>query len=353
MAITHNLATASNNLSGYDPVEGESDGTTIGKNYIVWQIFQGLKAFDSNVEMISGSGATPDWLAPASGNMMVAPAKNSNTTHKYVNWYYKNDPGLSGSIPNVWMYEWGTGTVASNYNKLSVGIKHIISGSAAYRPFASGSIVDNTAAGFTSTYTKTVAYLANFTTTTTTMANIPKVIFWKSNNLNSMMAINKADGVYYGYFNWYTPTYTGYRASLSGSFTQGTNMNAIAFTNGDTGNTWVEGFTQQYGTSLTAQVNGMSVVTSAGTMPTIKFNMGTDLSLITGKIRIGLGGETAYFKAISDEIEGLFYCNVAAVGDLAGTIIFLNSKYYLVLNTLDCSDTGNEYLVRALLELGT
>ena len=353
MAITHNLLTASNNLSGYDPVDGESDGTTIGRNYLLWQVFQGLKAFDSNVVMVSSSGDTPDWLASQSGSIMTQPAKNASSTNQTIKWFYLNDVGLSGSIPNAFVYEWGTTTdVGNNRNLISVAVRHITSGSSPYVPFTSGSIVNNDpGAGDTPDQDM---YQVGFTTsTTTTMALIPKVLFWKSNNATTVMGINKSDGTYEGYLTWYNPTYTGYRASISGSFTQGENLNAVAFTNANTGNTWVEAFTQQFGTNLSQQVNGMSLVTSAGTMPTIKFNMGTDLSLITGKIRIGLGGEGAHFKAISNEIEGLYYCNVSAVSDLAGTIIFLNSKYYLVLNTLETADTVTTYLVRALLELGT
>lgn len=353
MAIVHNLATASNNLSGYDPVEGETDGTTIGKTYIVWQIFQGFKAFDTNVVMVSSSGDTPSWLANESGSIMSEPEKNASTTNQHIKWFYKNDPGLSGSIPNAWVYQWGTTTdVTLNRNLISVAVRHITSGSSPYVPFSSGSIVVNDPGNVDAP--EQDMYQVGFnTSTTTTMALIPKVLFWKSNNATTLMGINKSDGTYEGYLTWYHPEYTGYRASVSGSFTQGTDFNAVAFTNAYTGNTWVEAFTQQFGTLLSQQVNGMSLVTSAGTMPTIKFNMGTDLSLITGKIRIGLGGEGAHFKAISDEIEGLYYCNVSAVSDLAGTIIFLNSKYYLVLNTLETADTVTTYLVRALLELGT
>lgn len=345
MAIAHNLTIINNSLSGYDPVSGEVDGTTIGRNYIVWQVFQGLKAFDSNVVMVSSSGDTPSWLAPHSGTIMSTPAKNATTANQRINWYYKNDLGLSGSIPNVFVYEWGTTADVANSNSgISVGIRHIISGSPAYYPFTSGSIVSSNEAG--TGPVENSMYAVSFSAGTTTIMNaIPNVIFWKSKNANMVMGINKIDGAYRGYLMWHNPSYIGYM--ITSSLVDGNNFRAVVFNNAANGFTWEEGFTQNYETDLNGSPlpTYLSRLSSAGLMPTMQFTISGSAAPLTSKLNLGLTYMTE-FKAVSEELEGVYLTNSTAYSSSAGTITqFHNSKYYLACNTLNDGITAHKLLV--------
>jgi hypothetical protein len=344
MAISHNLSTVNDNLSGFDPVAGESDGTTIGKSWLLWKLFEGLSAFDSNIVKITNASPTPTFLQSEAGTtLQTEPAKNRATTGDYLRFYMTNDPGLSQTPANAVVYEMNFTSPGTTNSVCSFKLRHIIDGSAVYAPSGDS----DTLSGY-STTSGQLFYICNIYSTTTTMSNISKLVFWKSANANAVMGISKVDGTYQGGGIWYNPSISGYRHNV-GVITNGVNARLTVINNPyGNGAGFIEPFTQTYQASPSALASGLSPLCSAGSMPTGLFTFSSINNLIAGKLRFGMKHDSQ-IKLVTDEIEGIILANTTAVNIGYGQIYSWNSKYYMQHSII--SDGRESH--RILLELGT
>ena len=344
MAISHNLSTVNDNLSGFDPVAGESDGTTIGKSWLLWKLFEGLSAFDSNIVKITNASPTPTFLQSEAGTtLQTEPAKNRATVGDYLRFYMTNDPGLSQTPANAVVYEMKLTTGNSSYPICAFKLRHIIDGSAVYAPSTDGDTFPLSGTSIGQNF-----YVPLFATTTTTMSNIPKIFFWKSANANGIMGINKNDGTYQGGGLWYNPSISGYRHNI-GAITEGINARLTIINNPyGNGTGYIEPFTQTYQALVSSLVSGLSPLGSAGSMPTNLFTFSSINNLIAGKLRFGMKHDSQ-IKLVTDEIEGIILANTTAVNIGYGQIYSWNSKYYMQHSII--SDGRESH--RILLELGT
>ena len=343
--IYHNLSTINDNLSGFDPVAGESDGTTIGKSWLLWKLFEGLSAFDSNIIKITNASPTPTFLQGEAGTaLQTEPAKNRATNGDYLRFYMANDVGLSQTPASAIVYEMKlVNATNSAYSICAFKLRHIIDGSAVYAPSTDGDLFSGTSAALTQNF-----YVPLFGTTTTTMSNIPKIFFWKSANANGIMGINKNDGTYQGGGIWYNPSISGYRHNV-GVITDGVDARLTVINNlAGGGAGYIEAFTQTYQAVANALASGLSPLCSAGSMPTNLFTFSAINNLIAGKLRFGMKHDSQ-IKLITDEIEGIILANPTAVSIGYGQIYSWNSKYYMQHSII--SDGRESH--RILLELGT
>lgn len=344
MAISHNLSTVNDNLSGFNPVAAESDGTTIGKSWLLWKIFEGLSAFDTNIIKITNAAPTPAFLQSEAGTaLQTEPAKNRATAGDYLRFYMANDVGLSQTPANAIVYEMKLQIGNASYSICAFKLRHIIDGSVVYAPSA-----DSDTFPLSGTSIGQNFYVPLFATTTTIMSNIPKIFFWKSANANAIMGINKVDGTYSGGGLWYNPSISGYRHNV-GVITDGVNARLTIINNPYGGGAgYIEPFTQTYQAVVSALASGLSPLCSAGSMPTNLFTFSSINNLIAGKLRFGVKHDSQ-IKLITDEIEGIILANPTAVNIGYGQIYSWNSKYYMQHSLI--SDGRETH--RLLLELGT
>lgn len=337
MAIVHNLSTITDNLSGFDPVSGEVDGTTIGKSYIIWQIVQALIAFDTNFAIITSGSPTPTFLQAEAGTVTSAPAKSATGTinQAAIRLYKTNDPGLSQTPQSAMIYEFNTTSdiTTSNNNLFAFAIRFKISGGTTYAPTTIGILTQNDNTG-TGSANNCIVNLGFQGGSTTTMAQIPKIIFIKTADSLLIMSINKGTGLAAGYGYLINPsTWTAYKHNV-GASTEGLHLRMTAFINANGGANGIEGVVQLFTGQLAIGVpTGFSIVTSAGQLPTNQFTYSSNNYYMTNKLRVGLNDGTN-FKSISNELEGVILLNASVAGS-AGTIISLNSVYYLWGNSVN------------------
>ncbi|MEW6507173.1 MAG: hypothetical protein AB1432_05450 [Bacteroidota bacterium] len=340
MAITHNLASISNNLSGFDPVIDVIEGSSIGRSWLLWKLFEGLSAFDPNIKKITDSAPTPTFLRSEVGsNLQVEPVLNRAVLNDSIKFYMTNDPGLTKSPPSAIIYEL---LITHLGNGLcTVRVHHKIEGGTTYSPVGSNLILDATIS-----LSERNLCLYSFTNTTQEKSAIHKFIFWKSSNANLVMAIDKWNQAYKGYLAWHNPTFTGYRHNV-GSITEGLDHRSTIFTNANNGFTFIEGIGRHFYADLSTLGADLSPLCSGGTMPTGLFTFGAANNLIAGKLRFAVKKDSE-FKVISNEIEGILLANPSAANYLAGQIYKYNTKFYLHGNNM--SDGRVNYKV--LFELG-
>lgn len=338
MAVSHNLSTITDNLSGFDPVAGETDGTTIGNGWLLWKLFEGLTAFDSTYKKITNASPTPSFLQGAVGSgFQTEPAKNSNATGN-IRFYKTDDPGLSQATPSCFIHDWvDEGSYA---NLALIRFRHLVSGGTIYAP-------TNTAYVQTGAGVLNSLYYNGWSTTGTVMASIPKVIFWKSSNATAIMAINKSTGAVAGGALWFTPNISGYKHNV-GAITQGLHSNVIFLINLNAGTHWIEGGTNESEADQSALVSKLSPICSAGWLPSSLFTFNSINNLIGGKLRMAVVNNSTY-KYVSDEIEGVLLAHPTAAASAIGTILQFNTKYYLHWATISDGRANH----RVLLELGT
>lgn len=332
MAITHNLSDITSIVSCYDPVSGISG--TVGNSWLLWRVFTALQSFDSNIKIITNSSPTPTFLRSYPSTLISTPAQNRVDVSDYVNFYMANDPGLSQTPQSAIVYKWKIeATSWGNVGALRAG--YIQDGGSMYEltSLITNGNVDSPHLG--AIYGNGVA-----SGTTTNMTAVPLVLFWKSDNANLLMGIDRTSGAIRGMVAWFNPAIQGYRVGV-GAITEGLNARAIAFINGNTGHSFIIGGANVSGFSVTALVSGLSPLNSIGTTPS--FLLGSNL--IAGKLRFGYNG--ASVKLLSDEVDGIALANNSVVGVLPS--IQLYSKYYLCGPNI--SDGRESH--RVLFELGT
>lgn len=332
MAITHNLSDPSNNLSGFDPVAGESDGTTFGRTWLMWKIFDALRTFDTRVTLITASSPTPTFLQGEVGTIVSEPAKSASSANQTISFYFNDDPGLTESTPTAIVYQWTTqADIASNVSLFSWILKFAKSGSATYAPSATNIYGQFDAA--TTAYSNVNTVTLGFTSgSTTVMANIPKIIFYKTNQLIGIFSIRKDTGVIAGGGYFVRPTWTGV-LNTSGTPDEGLNISLAVWFFNNGGQVVFEGVNNlQLGTYVTANGNN-DVIKLGGLMPSSTFSISGVVYLISGVIRIAVSYPTLY-KLVSDELEGVIYAHASALTADPGTISVYNSKYYLNLGSI-------------------
>lgn len=343
MSIVHNLSNITDNLSGYDMVSGESDGTTIGKSYLIWQFVQGLIAFDSNFTIITSSSPTPSFLQAEVGTVTSAPAKNAAGTMNQaaIRLYRADDPGLSQTPQSAIIYEINTTSdVGGNNNLFALALRFKISGGTTYAPTTLGVLTAND--NNVGSSLNCIISLGFATSTTTTMSNIPKLIFIKTSDSTLVMAIKKSDGSCMGYGYIINPSsLTSYKHNV-GVCTEGLHLRSTIFINALGGASGIEGVTQTFAGQLTAGTpSGITLLTSSGQLPANQFTYSGNNYYMSNKLRVGLN-DGSLFKSISGEIEGVLLLNSSVAGN-AGSIISLNSVYYLFGTTL--SDGRDTYKI--------
>lgn len=349
MAITHNLSDIADNLSCFDPVAGEVDGTTIGRSWLVWKIFEELTAQWTNFAKITNASPTPVFLQGDVGsNLQTEPAKNRNGNNDTIRFYDKNDPGLLLATPQTIVYEWRVASSgATGVNSIDMRMLFHRSGSALYTPMATSTFVTGTTPG-----ANISIYAPSMAGTTTTMNNIPKVIFWKSSNIYVMMSIDKGTGEYRGYFGMVNTglSCAGYKHNVGAITHDGDEINFGILFSGS-GIQYLEGRTSDYGTTLSAQqtVTQINSMNSIGRSPTGLYTFSSINNIIGGNLKFGVLN-TVTFKVVSDPLEGVLACSSTASPNNPGTITIYNNTYYLHLGSiLD----NTSYSHKLLLELGT
>ncbi len=345
MAIIHNLSNLSDNLSGFDPVEGIADGTNIGKEWLMWKIFTGMQAFDPHIKLITSSSPTPAFLQSEAGLIQSEPAQSASNINHNLRFYYDNDAGLSQSPQSALIYEMSTQATSTGYWIVFwMRIRFKVDGSTLFAPSASSVLwegwTDNNWAG-------QVCMWQTSSATTNVMANIPKMIFWKSQNANMIMTISKIDGSCKGVLTWFTPTWTGYKHNV-GAITQGVNLSSVVFMNGTGFAGYIEGFSESYDADNDAMINDVSFTNSAGRLPTNLFTFGGVNNLVGGNLWVSVVNNTDFKVLTSSAIEGILLANTTAANRNAGTIYVYNSKNYL--HSGNCYD-GRDYY-KVLYELG-
>lgn len=337
MAIIHNLLDPTNNLSGYDPVDGISDGTTIGKSYIMWKMWAGMSTFNTNFKLITNSSPTPTFLQGATAGLVAEPAQSRSTASDVIRFYDTTDPGLSQATPCAFIHEIAMYSTSNYfYYGFYKKLYHLMSG---------GSVVDsgitnaNWCAGTQTSAEQHIYQLNGAYGTTTTMADIPKIVFWKSSNVFMMYGINKADNTQRGamVLSSGAMNYTAYRHAV-GLCTMGLNFNASfgvgGLSSSNPGLYFYDAFSNTLAVNLVGSglSSNITPVCSAGVMNTAIMNWDSADHLLSGKLRFGAFSDTALhiFKALSDEIEGIKILNSGQAGiGTYGTIQIFEGKYYL------------------------
>ncbi len=345
MAVTHNLSDPSDNLSGFDPVEGIVDGTVIGKEWLMWKIFTGMQAFDPHIKIITSSTPTPAFLQSEAGVIQSEPVQNATNTNRNLRFYYDNDAGLLQSPQSALIYEMTTQSTSTGYLIVFwLRIRFKVDGSTLFTP-PSGSFLWE---GWTdNNWAQQVCMWQISSSTTNVMANVPKMIFWKSQNANMIMTISKVDGACRGVLTWFTPTWTGYKHNV-GAITQGANFSSVAFMNGTGFGGYIEGFSESYEADSDSMVNDLSFTNSAGRLPTNLFTFGGVNNLVGGNLWVSILNNTDFKALTSNAIEGILLANTTAANMNAGSIYVYNTKHYL--HGGNCYDGRNYY--KALYELG-
>ena len=343
MAILHNLSDVADNLSGFDPVDGISG--TVGRSWILWKIMEGLLAFDSNIKKITNTSPTPTFLQGEVGsNLQTEPARSRSTTGDSIRFYHANDPGLLESPQHAIVYEFRVGAT-SGYGLNLFRVRFVKDGSAVYAPGSDSDILNT--GNSTNIY-----HMYNFgigSPTFTDMSLIPKVIFWKSANVNAIMAVNKSTSLFAGGFIWANPAFAGYRNTV-GAITDGVDHRCSVHFNAASGSSFIEAFTQTYAGSPTTVVGGLSPICLAGQLPTGLFSFNSVSNLIHSYLRIGIKND-ASLKSVSDQLEGIVLANPTAANQSYASVYryTADSTWYLHFGLIN---DGRE-THKLLLELGT
>lgn len=358
---THNLSDPADIQTCFDPVSGIGDGTAVGHAYYIRQVFGGLTAFDSNVQEITPSNtACPAWLLPLSGNILGTVAVN-NASNSFLRFFFSNDPGLTASTSsisaNCMIYHWEYSTSLNSINESYIlpyvmfalsGTPYIFTSASAE---SAGNYMYYSSRNLDSQMLVQHLYSGN---TNTTMANFPKILFWKSGEVLSMFAVNKNTSAYMGGGDIYNrPHWEGFASSASATSSSGTiingqNFNAIVQNSGGGGSLCIEGFNRYTSEHVNAysSVDGLTYISSAGKLPDIAFSVSSSVKVITTKLRIGLQPSTnPKFIATHSEIDNVLLVNSSLY--TIGTIQLLNGIYYYVCGYI--SDGKNAF--RKLLQL--
>lgn len=344
MAVIHNLATITDNLSGFDPVAGVSDGTTVGMSWVLYKIYQALLAFDSNLRLITNASPTPSWLRTYAGTtIQTEPAQNRATTGDFVRLYWDNDLGLSASTPHCWVWEIRYNATITSRTKFSSNIFWVNSSTGQYNPLTVNSV--STADQSTP---ELGFYYSAVGATNTTMSNFPKVIFWRSSNAIHLVAIGKTDNAYQGMLSVFIPSVaSAYRPTI-GACTYAENIHFFLSQNNKGGMSFIEPFSQNYYESNSARSSNCYLISSCGYPPSGLFNFDSVNNLIGGKLRFAVRGNTTLIL-VTEEIEGVVVVNSSNAGLTSyGGISLFGGNYYL--NGQSYSDGLNTF--RTLYYLG-
>ena len=337
MAIIHNLSDPTDNLSGFDPAAGHSDGETIGSGWVYWKICEAMRAFDSNWKLITASSPTPTFLQAEVLGLVAEPALNfqSSTTSGAIRMYRADDPGLAAATPSAFIYHFGSASSSYYRYGMTMGLYYKVSGGSIATAFVGGAGAGNFST-FNAYYASSPQYKpyasnrAGSSTTTTTMANIAKCVFWKSSNCFMITGIDKVDNSYKGHLALFFPSNAGYRDGI-GATTEGTDLAAVyGFTHD--GTMGVERFSETITYSYNNVSSLLSPMCSGGIMGSALMNWSSANQLISGKLRFGLYNDTSghLLKCISDEIEGIRIVNTSQSGLAAvGGIQTLSGKYFM------------------------
>jgi len=344
MAITHNLSSNSDPLSGFDPTSGIADGITVGRSWIMWKVFEGFSAQFTNFVKITNSAPTPTFLRGHAGsNLQTEPLRDRAVTGDTIRFYNTNDPGLALATPQAMIYEWRViAAGVFNQNLIDARLSFLVSGGTLYNPISTLAFLNNeqilTRAG----------YAPTMPNTTTLMANVPKCIFWKSSNLYMMMAIDKTTGGYRGFHAIYNGAFTGYKHNVGAITHDGTNLD-LAFMFSGEGTEFIEGVSSSYYASTSTLSNTIVMQSSIGTPPSSAFTYSAKNNIIGGYMRWNLLRPTDW-KVLTDNIEGVIVVGSGAVSTNIGSIQSYNSKYYLIAPALNDGATNTQ---RLLFEIGT
>jgi hypothetical protein len=342
MAVAHNLTVTYDNTSGFDPVAGETDGTTIGRSWLLWKTFEGLLAFNSNIKKITNAAPTPTFLQAHPGvNLQTEPAKNRGVAGDTIRFYLDDDPGLLLTPQAATIYEMAS-SITTNAG-IIFRVYHKIDGSA-LQDSGSSMFPLGASTGNTSSF-----LFYPFTGTTTTMSNIPYVVFWKSANSQAVISISKATGLYLSSSIFFFPNVVaGYRHNV-GAVTNALNAKLIVGVAPSANMAFFEVFTSTFLSAGTVTgPAGLNALSSSGSNPAALFTFNSTNNLIGNKLRFAMKSDGTV-KFITEEIEGVLLVNQSAVSIDYGQIASYGGIYYLQQAVIT---DGREYH-RLLIELGT
>lgn len=342
---THNLSNPADILSGFDPVAAYGDGTTIGNTFVARQYFGGLTAFDSRVQEITPSNtACPSWLLPLSGNLLGTVATNA-TSNGNIRFFFSDDPGLTASTSsisaNCIVHNWSYITTMASVNEGYI-ISYVIfslSGNSLYKKtsLSSDSSVSFVFSSSENVASKMIAQHDGYASSTTIMNDIPKMIYWRSNDVIAMLAVDKDTTAVKGsHFLRIKPHWQGFSSSASATSSSGTiingeNFNAIIQINSAYGALVFEGFNMfvsESGTSY-ANTDGLTNISSAGKLPNVAFSVSSLVKVVTSKLRMSLQPTaTPKFICTSDELDNILLSDSSLYA--VSTIQLINGNYYLV-----------------------
>lgn len=336
MSYLHTLADPSNILSAFDPVAGISDGTTVGITWVLRQTFGALTALDSNIQEITASNtACPSWLVSLSGSLLGTVGMTDQTTNKVVRFFRADDPGLTATTTaNCIVYEFRSLNTISVYSKWGVHWKMAVSG----QGFVASTLTGNSGAIFDYSFDRSSSYALwldnSLGGTTTTMAYIPRIVFWRSSNVIYMQTVRKSDGSCLGAgFISLHPRFGGFSVSgnsLSGDIVYGNNANIVLGINRSGGIGWLEGITKISTEDRHTIASDYSLISSVGKLPNVLFSVSGNLRTIAGKVNIGIQPSTNQFVAVSSESLDNLYIVHSSIASAVGTIITLNGNYWLI-----------------------
>lgn len=333
MAILHNLSDPSNNLTGFDPVGGIAEGTTIGNNYVVRKIVDNLLATNPNFKEITNADPTPVFLQAHPSTIPAVPLVGRNVSNEYINLYRTDDAGLSQATPSCFIYQfimtntsYKISMIFRAYHKTSGGSISVV-----YSPDIFGI---NSGSG-DCIYYNPLSLVSSY----------HKVAIWSSANALYLASINRSTGDLAGGILIHFPNYTGYNR-LTGAITYGLDRNLLSWQNHNAGGTaCLEMVSNLYNYNNNDIPTKISYICSIGLLPSNTFTLSGVQRFVTGKLRLAIN--EGDFKLVSEEFEGVSLIHSSLVGGPA-SIISANGGYYMVGPIIK---DGRQSTMRALFAL--
>jgi hypothetical protein len=350
MAVTHNLSSVANNLSGYDPTVGLAAGTTVGRSYILRKYFEAIMAFDSNIVEITNAAPTPAWLQAEAGNILSTVAVNRNTSGDFIHFYMANDPGLLQTPQRVFIYR----IINQNSSGFIHGMgAHIFfkesGGSIVSTMLSFATTIGNAAAGAAAaTIGASSGVIGNWSTTagtTTTFSIIPILLLVKTSDMLIMLSIDKTAGGYLSGLILVNPnSWTYGYTNIGGVIDPGINFHLACAYIPQNAMGYYESYTPvQFASQGSNGIHANTdILTSIGILPANTYTIGSAGKILFGKARFGLAHTN--FKALTNELEAVSVVNIGLA--TTGVITNYGGKHFLAFAHLNDGRQQAKYLVQ-------
>lgn len=329
MAYSHNLSDPSDITTGFDPVLGLAG--TIGMTYVIRQIFGGLTAFDSNMQEVTASNtACPTWLQALSGNLLGTVSQSSTDANIYLRFFRLDDPGLTASPPNCMMYRWQRlNYTATERNRIWHRMEYAVSGVGVKTEVTGTGSSDLWRYSFESGRSYSLYHTSNYSSSDPNV--FPKVMYWKSDNANFLMGIDKADNSHRGGgCISFHPNFSGYTltGSVSGDIHIGENLNTIFYIGLGGGCGVFDGPTTEQRVDKLSKPSEVSVISSVGKLPSLSLSLSGQQRIVVSKFAMALQTDNNVITAVSEAMDSAYLVHNDVGG--SGEIVLYNSNYWLL-----------------------